>query len=211
MAVEDVWKKHWQWRTDGAVRMAFRERRQGTGQWKAQGLHSSAAAAAERRGRTTQVVGCLFWHLWPTFPLPPLPAEGVSERGQRRNGGEDLGQGFKCPQCAAPRRRFARKLGDKIGTTLDGGDTPILIFTAVCLLINPNPLRLTCGLPPGGRSRVEEQRLPGRPAMVRPNTEQKLDMALDELVKSDEPHRRSRPQTAKLSRSDGPYAGDLSR
>ncbi|CAK9096227.1 unnamed protein product [Durusdinium trenchii] len=48
---------------------------------------------------------------------------------------EDLGQGFKCPQCAAPRRRFARKLGDKIGTTLDGGDTPILIFTAVCLLI----------------------------------------------------------------------------
>lgn len=33
---------------------------------------------------------------------------------------EDLQQGFKCPQCAAPRRRFARKLGDKIGTTLDG-------------------------------------------------------------------------------------------
>ena len=27
---------------------------------------------------------------------------------------------------------------------------------------NPNPLRLTCGPPPGGRSRVEEQRLPGR-------------------------------------------------
>ncbi|CAE7944548.1 rub [Symbiodinium sp. KB8] len=48
---------------------------------------------------------------------------------------EDLQQGFKCPQCAAPRRRFARKLGDKIGTTLDGGDTPIIIFTAVCLLI----------------------------------------------------------------------------
>mmetsp|Transcript_45199 Transcript_45199/g.55357 ORF Transcript_45199/g.55357 Transcript_45199/m.55357 type:complete len:163 (+) Transcript_45199:56-544(+) len=48
---------------------------------------------------------------------------------------EDLQQGFKCPQCAAPRRRFARKLGDKIGTTLDGGDTPIIIFTAVCLLV----------------------------------------------------------------------------
>ena len=53
----------------------------------------------------------------------------------RRPRNEDLQQGFKCPQCAAPRRRFARKLGDKIGTTLDGGDTPIIIFTAVCLLI----------------------------------------------------------------------------
>mmetsp|Transcript_27238 Transcript_27238/g.50005 ORF Transcript_27238/g.50005 Transcript_27238/m.50005 type:complete len:148 (-) Transcript_27238:101-544(-) len=48
---------------------------------------------------------------------------------------EDQGFGFKCPNCAAPRRRFARKLGDKIGTTLDGGDTPIIIFTGVCLLL----------------------------------------------------------------------------
>merc|ERR1719401_1422833 len=47
---------------------------------------------------------------------------------------EDLQVGYKCPQCAAPRRRFARKLGDKIGTTLDGGDGPILIFSAVALL-----------------------------------------------------------------------------
>mmetsp|Transcript_154739 Transcript_154739/g.496038 ORF Transcript_154739/g.496038 Transcript_154739/m.496038 type:complete len:142 (-) Transcript_154739:112-537(-) len=48
---------------------------------------------------------------------------------------EELQTGFKCPQCAAPRRRFARKLGDKIGTTLDGGDSPILIFSAACLLL----------------------------------------------------------------------------
>uniref|UniRef100_A0A7S0AH55 Rubredoxin-like domain-containing protein n=1 Tax=Pyrodinium bahamense TaxID=73915 RepID=A0A7S0AH55_9DINO len=48
---------------------------------------------------------------------------------------EDLQAGFKCPNCAAPRRRFARKLGDKIGTTLDGGDTPILIFSAVALVV----------------------------------------------------------------------------
>eukprot|EP00416_Gambierdiscus_australes_P037192 CAMPEP_0171097158 /NCGR_PEP_ID=MMETSP0766_2-20121228/47111_1 /TAXON_ID=439317 /ORGANISM="Gambierdiscus australes, Strain CAWD 149" /LENGTH=162 /DNA_ID=CAMNT_0011556307 /DNA_START=60 /DNA_END=548 /DNA_ORIENTATION=+ len=47
---------------------------------------------------------------------------------------EDLQAGFKCPACAAPRRRFARKLGDKIGTTLDGGDTPILIFSAAALV-----------------------------------------------------------------------------
>jgi len=48
---------------------------------------------------------------------------------------EDLKAGFQCPLCAAPRRRFARKLGDKIGTTLDGGDTPIIIFTAVSLVV----------------------------------------------------------------------------
>eukprot|EP00419_Tripos_fusus_P028116 CAMPEP_0172712284 /NCGR_PEP_ID=MMETSP1074-20121228/61007_1 /TAXON_ID=2916 /ORGANISM="Ceratium fusus, Strain PA161109" /LENGTH=183 /DNA_ID=CAMNT_0013536187 /DNA_START=64 /DNA_END=615 /DNA_ORIENTATION=- len=48
---------------------------------------------------------------------------------------EDLKAGFKCPACAAPRRRFARKLGDKVGTSLDGGDTPILIFSALALLV----------------------------------------------------------------------------
>jgi len=42
---------------------------------------------------------------------------------------EEQKMGFKCPACSAPRRRFARKLGDKIGTTLDGGDAPILIFS----------------------------------------------------------------------------------
>ncbi|CAK0849497.1 unnamed protein product [Prorocentrum cordatum] len=47
---------------------------------------------------------------------------------------EDLKMGFKCPACAAPRRRFARKLGDKVGTTLDGGDTPIIIFSVVALV-----------------------------------------------------------------------------
>lgn len=77
--------------------------------------------------------------------------------------------GFKCPQCSAPRRRFAKKvreadrclalgygcgcgcvqkhthvayrtrldvsrprqIGDTIGTTRDGGDTPILLFSIV--------------------------------------------------------------------------------
>mmetsp|Transcript_23975 Transcript_23975/g.66652 ORF Transcript_23975/g.66652 Transcript_23975/m.66652 type:complete len:210 (-) Transcript_23975:126-755(-) len=48
---------------------------------------------------------------------------------------EDLQAGYKCPSCSAPRRRFARKLGDKVGTTLDGGDGPILIFSAICLLV----------------------------------------------------------------------------
>lgn len=46
---------------------------------------------------------------------------------------EDQKTGMLCPQCAAPRKRFARKLGDKIGTTLDGGDTPIILFSLACL------------------------------------------------------------------------------
>lgn len=33
---------------------------------------------------------------------------------------EEQGQGFRCPQCSGPRRRYAKKVGDRVGTTLDG-------------------------------------------------------------------------------------------
>lgn len=39
--------------------------------------------------------------------------------------------GFKCPQCSAPRKRFAKKVGDKIGITRDGGDLPIVAFSVI--------------------------------------------------------------------------------
>jgi len=42
---------------------------------------------------------------------------------------EEQGVGFRCPQCAGPRRRYAKKVGDIVGTTLDGGDAPILLFS----------------------------------------------------------------------------------
>lgn len=42
---------------------------------------------------------------------------------------EEQGVGFRCPQCSGPRRRYAKKVGDRVGTTLDGGDAPILIFS----------------------------------------------------------------------------------
>jgi hypothetical protein len=42
---------------------------------------------------------------------------------------EEQGKGFRCPQCSGPRRRYAKKVGDRVGTTLDGGDAPILIFS----------------------------------------------------------------------------------
>ncbi len=42
---------------------------------------------------------------------------------------EDQAKGFRCPQCSGPRRRFAKKVGDKIGVTRDGGDAPILLIS----------------------------------------------------------------------------------
>jgi rubredoxin len=47
---------------------------------------------------------------------------------------EELGKGFICPQCSAPRRRYAKKVGDKWGVTNDGGDFPIYAFTFLGLL-----------------------------------------------------------------------------
>ena len=38
-------------------------------------------------------------------------------------------KGFICPQCSAPRRRYAKKVGDEWGVTNDGGDLPIYAFT----------------------------------------------------------------------------------
>jgi hypothetical protein len=34
-----------------------------------------------------------------------------------------------CKDCSGPRRRYAKKVGDVVGTTLDGGDAPILLFS----------------------------------------------------------------------------------
>lgn len=42
-------------------------------------------------------------------------------------------RGFVCPQCRGPRRRFAKKVGDQVGITQDGGDAPILLFSFVGL------------------------------------------------------------------------------
>ena len=44
---------------------------------------------------------------------------------------EEQKRGFKCPQCSAPRRRFAKKVGDKVGITNDGGDAPIIAFSVI--------------------------------------------------------------------------------
>mmetsp|Transcript_12915 Transcript_12915/g.11704 ORF Transcript_12915/g.11704 Transcript_12915/m.11704 type:complete len:152 (-) Transcript_12915:80-535(-) len=42
---------------------------------------------------------------------------------------EELKKGFICPQCSAPRKRYAKKVGDTWGVTRDGGDFPIYAVT----------------------------------------------------------------------------------
>ena len=48
---------------------------------------------------------------------------------------EELKKGFICPQCSAPRKRYAKKVGDQWGVTRDGGDLPIYAFTLLGLAV----------------------------------------------------------------------------
>ena len=45
---------------------------------------------------------------------------------------EELRPGWKCPQCAGPRRRFVKKAGDMLGS-LD--DTPLYVGTGVAFVV----------------------------------------------------------------------------
>jgi rubredoxin len=42
---------------------------------------------------------------------------------------EEQKRGFICPQCSAPRKRYAKKVGEVWGVTRDGGDLPIYAFS----------------------------------------------------------------------------------
>ena len=48
---------------------------------------------------------------------------------------EELKRGFICPQCSAPRKRYAKKVGDQWGVTRDGGDLPIYATTIAGLAL----------------------------------------------------------------------------
>ena len=48
---------------------------------------------------------------------------------------EQQKRGFICPQCSAPRKRYAKKVGDQWGVTRDGGDLPIYAFSFLGLAI----------------------------------------------------------------------------
>ncbi|OEU13104.1 hypothetical protein FRACYDRAFT_190559, partial [Fragilariopsis cylindrus CCMP1102] len=42
---------------------------------------------------------------------------------------EEQSAGFCCPQCSGSCQRYAKKIGNCVGTMHDGGDAPILIFS----------------------------------------------------------------------------------
>merc|ERR1712238_211247 len=42
---------------------------------------------------------------------------------------KDCGYIYNRGECSGLRRRYAKKVGDRVGTPLDGGDAPILIFS----------------------------------------------------------------------------------
>lgn len=59
---------------------------------------------------------------------------GFVYKPNRRVKFEDLPSSWKCPQCNAPKRRFAKKAGDFIKETSGTSNLPIIIFSAVGLI-----------------------------------------------------------------------------
>eukprot|EP00183_Erythrolobus_madagascarensis_P003375 CAMPEP_0185851562 /NCGR_PEP_ID=MMETSP1354-20130828/10385_1 /TAXON_ID=708628 /ORGANISM="Erythrolobus madagascarensis, Strain CCMP3276" /LENGTH=132 /DNA_ID=CAMNT_0028552577 /DNA_START=129 /DNA_END=527 /DNA_ORIENTATION=+ len=47
---------------------------------------------------------------------------------------ENLPETFRCPQCRATKRRFAKKAGDKVAKTTSTSNTPIIIVSLVGLV-----------------------------------------------------------------------------
>ena len=48
---------------------------------------------------------------------------------------EEMEKGFVCPQCSAPRKRYAKAVNGKWGVTNDGGDFPIYAMTFAGLVM----------------------------------------------------------------------------
>lgn len=59
---------------------------------------------------------------------------GYVYKPNRRIKFEDLPASWKCPQCNAPKRRFAKKAGDYISETASTSNMPIIIFSICGLL-----------------------------------------------------------------------------
>lgn len=59
---------------------------------------------------------------------------GFVYKPTRRVKFEDLPGSWKCPQCNAPKRRFAKKAGDYIAETAGTSNLPIIVFSIVGLI-----------------------------------------------------------------------------
>lgn len=80
----------------------------------------------------------LLWHEWILWYRQVCADCGYVYDKDIDGGGlyfEQQKKGFICPQCSAPRRRYAKKVGDKWGVTNDGGDLPIYAVTFLGLAL----------------------------------------------------------------------------
>lgn len=59
---------------------------------------------------------------------------GFIYKPKRRVKFEELPGSWKCPQCNAPKRRFAKKAGDYIAETQGTSNLPIILFSVLGLL-----------------------------------------------------------------------------
>jgi rubredoxin len=59
----------------------------------------------------------------------------VYDNRRRKKKFEDLPDTWVCPQCNAPKRRFARKVGDFVEQTAGTSNTPIIVFSIAGLLL----------------------------------------------------------------------------
>lgn len=59
---------------------------------------------------------------------------GYSYKPGRRTKFEDLPSTWKCPQCNAPKRRFAKKAGDFVQETAGTSNAPIIVFSVLGLV-----------------------------------------------------------------------------
>jgi len=59
---------------------------------------------------------------------------GYSYKPGRRTKFEDLPSTWKCPQCNAPKRRFAKKAGDFVQETAGTSNAPIVAFSVLGLV-----------------------------------------------------------------------------
>jgi rubredoxin len=59
----------------------------------------------------------------------------VYDNRKRKKKFEDLPETWVCPQCNAPKRRFARKVGDFVEQTAGTSNTPIIVFSIAGLLL----------------------------------------------------------------------------
>lgn len=90
---------------------------------------ASKTGGADKSGGTAAAADSRYWQgEWICVDC------GFTYKPGRKVKFEDLPASWKCPQCNAPKRRFAKKAGTFIAETSGTSNLPILLFSAFGLL-----------------------------------------------------------------------------